>query len=163
MIKNNGLLIGARHCSNIYIIVHLDYIYIGETGSHPAIRWGSHLVKNGTFRKNMRGMYDDDLIKNEDIFFASFAVPDVEIEPESNRRLARMAIETEVHRAFFLNTSALGDELFITSTCEEYPTRHRFSFDPAAIARTLFEEICARYQEWLLSLQNSYDSISVSD
>jgi hypothetical protein len=147
MIKNNGVLSGSRYCSNIYFIVHKEYLYIGETGSHPAIRWGSHLQKNGSLRENIK-RFDDDIDESQDIFFASFAVTIIDTENENIRKLARLAVEHEVHRCFYIHASAFNEDLKVVSRVGSYPTRHSFSFDPTSFARAIFEEACRRYETW---------------
>lgn len=147
MIRHNGLLSGARYCSNVYFIVHKGYLYIGETGSHPAIRWGSHLQKNGSLRENIR-RFNDDIDESEDIFFASFAVSIIDSEDENKRKLARLAVEYEVHRCFHKHSSAFNEDLTIVSQVKGFPTRHNFSFDPTSFAWAIYEEACQRYEAW---------------
>ncbi|MCQ8118424.1 GIY-YIG nuclease family protein [Methylomonas rosea] len=146
MIRHNGILSGARYCSNVYFIIHKEYLYIGETGSHPAIRWGSHLQKNGSLRENIR-RFDDDIDESEDIFFASFSVSIIDSEHENIRRLARRAVEFEVHRCFYMRSSAFNEDLQIVSRAD-FPARHSFSFDPASFACAIFDEACQRYGTW---------------
>jgi hypothetical protein len=38
----------------IYLIEYSTFAYIGETQSHPVMRWGAHLSQQGTFSNNLR-------------------------------------------------------------------------------------------------------------
>lgn len=152
MIKNNGVLVGARYCSNIYFIIHNGYLYIGETGGHPSIRWGGHLCKGGTLRENLRKLEEDDINECEEIFFASVATNIVDCEDDLNRKIARKAVEYEVQRHFFLNPYVFGEELRVVSTVSSNPVRHSFGFDPESFSQAILKMAVDKYKRWKLML-----------
>ncbi len=149
---NNGLITSLRYQSHLYVIIHNDFLYIGETGSHPAIRWGSHLSKSGTFVQNLKYFHDEVLDIEKDIFFSSYELSMVEDEPCSKRKLARMAVETELHKLVCLQPNKFGFESFITSRYEEYPVRHGFNFKPAEVANHIFDRVVNDYNNWAISV-----------
>lgn len=156
MIKSNGVLFGARYCSNIYFIIHNGYIYIGETGGHPSIRWGCHLSKGGTLRENLRKYQQDDINESEEIFFASIATRIVDIEDEFNRKIARKAVEYEVQRHFFMNTNIFGEELQVVSTVSSNPIRHDFGFDPESFSQAILQMAVDKYKKWKAMLEHGF-------
>jgi len=145
---NNGFIVSFRHKSHVYVIVHNDFLYIGQTGSHPAIRWGSHLSSTGSFTKNLKYFHDEEIVKDKDIFFGCYELPIVDQEVESKRRLARMAVETELHKLICLQPRKLGFDSFLTSTCEEYPIRHTFNFSPEKVASVIFSRVVSDFCKW---------------
>ncbi|MBE5204383.1 hypothetical protein IG605_007210 [Pectobacterium quasiaquaticum] len=153
MIKSNGVLVGARYCSNIYFIIHNGYLYIGETGGHPSIRWGGHLSKGGTLRENLRRFEQDDINECEEIFFASIATNIIDYEDELNRKIARKAVEYEVQRHFFLNTCVFGEELRVVSTVSSNPVRYRFGFDPDSFSQAILKMAVEKYKKWKIMLE----------
>lgn len=150
MIKSNGVLFGARYCSNIYFIIHNGYLYIGETGGHPSVRWGVHLCKGGTLRENLRKFEEDDIDEMVDIFFASVATEIIDEEIIYNRKIARKAVEYEVQRHFFLNPSIFGEELRCVSTVSSNPIRHtgKFGFDPESFSEAILKMASDKYKSW---------------
>ncbi|WP_462171613.1 hypothetical protein [Pseudoalteromonas xiamenensis] len=145
---NNGFISSLRYKSHLYIIIHNDFLYIGETGSHPAIRWGRHIVKGGTFYENLKYFHDEEIQQDKDIFFCCYELSIVDKEIKSKRRLARMAVETELHKLVCLQPDKFGFESFLTSRYEEYPVRHSFGFAPAAIADKIFDRAAKDFAEW---------------
>lgn len=152
MVRGNGVLAGARYCSNVYFIIHNGYLYIGETGGHPSIRWGSHLGSNGTLRANLRKFENDDIDEDIEIFFASIAMDIVDSEVEANRKIARQAVEYEVQRHFYMNSNIFGEELRVVSTVREYPIRHNFRFDPESFAIAILTMAVEKYEHWKRNL-----------
>ncbi|MGG8078639.1 hypothetical protein ACU62J_18590 [Klebsiella aerogenes] len=153
MIKSNGVLVGARYCSNIYFIIHNGYLYIGETGGHPSIRWGGHLCKGGTLRENLRRFEEDDINEMEEIFFASVATSIIDNEEHFNRKIARKAVEYEVQRHFLLNPNIFGEELRCVSTVSSNPVRHSFSFDPDSFSQAILKMASEKYKKWKSMLE----------
>ncbi|HGP0863362.1 TPA: hypothetical protein ACLFOW_000945 [Yersinia enterocolitica] len=153
MIKSNGILVGARYCSNIYFIIHNGYLYIGETGGHPSIRWGGHLSKGGTLRENLRRFEEDDINEYKEIFFASIATNIIDYEDDLNRKIARKAVEYEVQRHFILNSYVFGEELRVVSTASTNPVRHSFGFDPESFSQAILQMAVEKYKKWKSMLE----------
>ncbi|MCK1969294.1 hypothetical protein MT962_003153 [Franconibacter sp. IITDAS19] len=147
----SGILTGEISSSYIYLISYSQYIYIGETGSHPAVRWGNHLGKRGTFLVNLYEMEGEQLSSEEDIFFISIKCNEIDCEDVYKRKIARRAVEAELHRSYALNPDVFGPDSRIISRPPSDPVWQSFRFDPCTIAKEIYSEISKRYQEWKLS------------
>ncbi|QWZ82204.1 MULTISPECIES: GIY-YIG nuclease family protein [Aeromonas] len=136
MIKISGYVVGAHRCSYIYLIKSNEYIYVGETGSFPVIRWGAHLSSSGTFTVNMKNHVNNDegLINAQ---FICFECTDILKEADNYKKIARRAIEAELHRQLSLNPWIFGEEIFLVSRSPNHPVRHKFTFDPVDCARKI--------------------------
>lgn len=148
MMYISGIISGAFRCSYIYLISYGRYIYIGETGNHPVLRWGSHLSKNGSFINKLdRG--NESLLTDDDIFFISVRCSEIECESIYKRKIARRAIEAELHRKYLLNPGVFGHESTLISNPPGDPVRHNFSFDPSDMAKKIYQNISDSYVDWL--------------
>jgi len=56
----------------IYFVTIKDFLYIGETESHPVIRWGSHLALHGTLLEKIRRIDRNLLLEDNEIEFYAF-------------------------------------------------------------------------------------------
>jgi hypothetical protein len=155
--KISGILTGGINYSYIYLINYDRYIYIGETGNHPALRWGSHLTKNGSFISNLNKLEGISIRNDEDIFFISIRCNEVEKENIYKRRIARRAIEAELHRSYVLDPRVFGPDSKLISSPPQDPTRQVFSFDPCSIAKEIYEIITQRYEKWANEKKNFFE------
>lgn len=125
----------------IYIVSFGNYYYIGETGGHPVIRWGQHLSnKSGSLMKNLKSNYDEELSLNNKVDCFSYYCDCVFEEDTNKQRLARRAIEAELHYQFCSKGSVHLDEFCIVSTPPTFPIRHKFQLDAEKIAIDILNE-----------------------
>lgn len=114
----------------IYIILKSNYIYIGETQTHPSIRWSSHLKENGSFSVNLRR-------KNEYVFSQTlnmhmYSIKCDEIVKQytsSEYKNATQYLEHQLHVLFSTNRKSFSKNLIIISntdkTLPKYPYRFK--------------------------------------
>ncbi|EPY5324568.1 hypothetical protein ACXDTH_005287 [Klebsiella variicola] len=153
--KVAGVISGALKSSYIYLIMLENYVYIGESGCLPVVRWGSHLNKNGTFLNNL---FNKQLVTMSDaanIFFVGVNCAEVEREDPFKQKIARRAIEAELHRRYLLDPNCFGPDSVLISNPPADPTRFTFSFDPKSLASNVYAEMTSRYQEWSSNSRNT--------
>ena len=153
--KIAGVISGAFKSSYIYLIMFENYVYIGESGCLPVVRWGSHLTKNGTFLTNLLSKQSVNISDAADIFFVGVNCVEVESEDPFKQKIARRAIEAELHRRYLLDPNSFGPDSVLISNPPADPTRFTFSFDPKSLASNVYTEMASRYQEWSSSSSNT--------
>lgn len=155
MITFSGAVWGRRGGSYLYAIFHRDYVYFGETGDVPTGRWGQHLGTSDSafFEKySMADLHDID--EEHDVVFLGLHCEDVDQLEPSKRKIARRAIEEELHRQFLLNKNKLPKTFELLSSPPPPAVRHRFPFKIDQVAVQAFEIILQEYLAWCTSHGN---------
>jgi len=145
MITPAGMIWGPRKASYVYAVVQGESIYFGETGDLPARRWGQHLGVGGTFTSAL-GI--EGFATSDEVLFVGVRCTAVDGEMEAYRKLARRAVEEELHRQFFLDSGAFGEELSVVSNAPSAPVRVAWSFDPRAAAIEAYRIVVNDFKRW---------------
>lgn len=105
----------------IYLIECSSFAYIGETQSHPVIRWGSHLSPRGTFTINLHKEVGMDQSINH-VNFVAVRVDHLmsSVDPQK-WRLSCQWIEHRVHVLFSISKFGVRYSL-ISDTSRSAPT-----------------------------------------
>lgn len=146
-----GVISGTFDSSYIYLITFSNYVYFGETGYLPVKRWGGHFSSNGTFVTNLLKKQNLLVRKNDEFLMISVKCSEVESENSFNQKIARRAIEAELHRHFLLDPGSFGPDSILISNPPPDPTRFKFGFDPSNIARNIYKEMITRYDDWVFN------------
>ncbi|MGT2457646.1 hypothetical protein ACU4GI_47790 [Cupriavidus basilensis] len=146
-----GVVWGIEGASYVYAIVVRESIYFGETGDLPPKRWGGHLADGGTLRQKLR-LFDLESEKPSPYFFAAVHCAAIEHVDPRLRKLARRAVEEELHRRFLLDRAALYPVQVLLSSMPPSPIRLTFSFDARTIAGEAYNLICDSFRAWLEKL-----------
>lgn len=149
MIAFSGAVWGRRGGSYLYAIFHRDCVYFGETGDVPAGRWGQHLgSSDSAFFEKYRIEGFEDHQEGHDVVFLGLHCADVDQLEPSKRKIARRAIEEELHRQFLLNKNRLPRSLQLLSSPPPPAVRHRFPFKVDQLAIQAFDLILKEYFVW---------------
>lgn len=144
-----GTIWGQLRTSHLYAVFKGQYVYFGETGHVPPVRWKGHLTSETDFIGKLK-MVDLDTASDETpIFFVGVHISVADDEPETMRKIARRAIEAELHSRFSLDPTPITPASELLSTPPRVPVKHKFKFDKASIANTVYTMIAAEYQKWL--------------
>jgi hypothetical protein len=123
-------------------------VYFGETGDFPVKRWNAHVTSNADFLGKLAAIDPDAVVDGEPLFFVGIHIRDADSEPQSMRKLARRAVEAELHKRFALDPGPVGAELQLLSSAPAAPVRHAFNFDKAEIAKSTYKLIAQEYSRW---------------
>jgi len=150
-----GTIWGQLRTSHLYAVFKGPYVYFGETGHVPPVRWKGHLTSETDFIGKLRRA--DPLVAADEspVFFVGIRINVADAEPESKRKIARRAIEAELHQRFSLNPALVTPATSILSSPPSVPVRHQFNFDKVSIANTVYSIIASEYQAWLMSVENN--------
>lgn len=144
-----GTIGGKLRTSHLYAVFKGPYIYFGETGNVPPVRWKGHLTSEADFIGKLREA-DPAIASDESpVFFVGIHIGVADAEPENKRKIARRAIEAELHQRFSLDSTPVEPATRLLSTPPASPVRHTFNFDKSTVANTVYAMIAAEYQTWL--------------
>ncbi|WP_286830240.1 MULTISPECIES: hypothetical protein [Kordiimonas] len=137
----------------IYFVVAKDFLYVGETGTNPVIRWAAHLASNGTLRQRIRAKGDDDVCYLGRPIFLSFDISSfVETLPKPQAKSARQAVEYSAQCVLMARPSILPVSLRVISNVRKScPVR----FPGWVRAQEVAEDVCHSFAERLKSLAAS--------
>lgn len=144
-----GTIWGQLKTSHLYAVFKGPYIYFGETGNVPPVRWKGHLTSEADFIGKLRQV--DPIAASDDtpIFFVGIHIGVADDEPEAKRKIARRAIEAELHRRFSLDPTPVTPAINLLSSSPPVPARHQFNFDKVTVADAVYSMISDEYQRWL--------------
>lgn len=154
-----GTIWGQLRTSHLYAVFKGPYIYFGETGNVPPVRWKGHLTSETDFIGKLRGVDPVVAADETPVFFVGIRISVADAEPEAKRKIARRAIEAELHKRFSLNPTLVSPAISLLSSSPSVPVRHQFNFDRVSIANTVYAMIADEYKIWLS--QNSDSTASV--
>ena len=130
-----GAVRGPLRGPFIYAIVTRDLVYIGETQTHPVMRWGSHLQLAGSFRLALAASGDPEVDYFGDISFCAVRCRTVESEfPPSLLKTATQAVEHRLHVTLCRRPGVLGRPLRLISDTEKTAPRR---FDRWTLAQDI--------------------------
>ncbi len=150
MISLAGIVWGSPRTSHLYAIFKGRYVYFGETGHVPPVRWKSHLTSENDF---LGKLYDVDIVEAKSpspIFFVGIYIPCADSEPEPRQKIARRAIEAELHKRFALDPTQVAPAAALLSNPPPSPVRHSFSFNKSEVADSVYKLIAQQYKSWLV-------------
>lgn len=151
MISLCGTVWGQRYGSYLYAIISDEHIYFGETGDIPPARWGAHLGCAGSsFAEKLRIEFSGHTLSTGEIVFIGLYCDMVDEIEDSKRKIARRAIEEELHRQFLLKKNTLPVPKILLSTPPPPVVRHRFPFNVEIVAEKAFDLVVKEYKAWLL-------------
>ncbi|KXZ68559.1 hypothetical protein [Acinetobacter venetianus] len=111
----------------IYFIYIDGFLYVGETQSFPAIRWGAHLTNEGTLLKKLVSLGGDLGKKNQRIKFISFNLIDLfDLNLCKNFKRSTQAIEHELHVRIKCKPSIVNNLTLISDTEKTAPSRFKY-------------------------------------
>lgn len=147
MISRGGMVWGIAEASYIYAILNGSALYVGETGDLPPKRWGQHLAGGGTFSEKAiaAGIC---LTGPIETLFIAIRCHDIDGENAQYRKLARRAVEEEVHRQFLLDSRPFGETFRLLSLPPSPPIRYQWSFDTVAVAKEIYAHVISEYAKW---------------
>ncbi len=148
MISHGGMVWGISEASYIYAILNGSALYVGETGDLPPKRWGQHLAGGGTFSEKATAA-GIRLTGPVETLFIAIRCHDIDSENAQYRKLARRAVEEEVHRQFLLDSRPFGEAFTLLSIPPSPPIRFNWSFDTATVAREIYAQVVAEYTRWM--------------
>lgn len=150
MISVCGTVWGRRHSSFLYAIFSDEYVYFGETGDMPAARWGQHLgVVDSSFAEKLRNVEGQLQPDDGEVVFIGLYCQIVDEIEASRRKIARRAIEEELHRQFLLNKNLLPSRKTLLSSAPPPVVRHQFPFNVESVAEEAFRLIVCEYKSWV--------------
>ena len=149
MITLAGTIWGQLRTSHLYAVFKGPYVYFGETGHVPPVRWKGHLTSESDFIGKLRAIDPEAVSDGTPIFFVGIRISVADMEPETRKKIARRAIEAELHRRFKLNPASISPASELLSTPPPVPVKHKFDFDKISIANNVYSMIAEEYQKWL--------------
>lgn len=144
-----GTVWGGLQTSHLYAIFKGEYLYFGETGHVPPVRWKSHLTSDTDFIGKLLNIDPYEAHNGNPIFFVGVHIGAADGEPEPKQKIARRAIEAELHRRFALDPLPVKPARTLLSSSPAVPVSHKFEFDKVAVARSVYKVIAEEYQKWL--------------
>jgi hypothetical protein len=154
MISICGTVWGRRQGSFLYAVFSGEHVYFGETGDVPPARWGQHLAgAESSFAAKLRRVDDQQSESDAVVFFVGLYCDAVDTIEKNKRKIARRAIEEELHRQFLLNKNLLPAPKILLSTPPPPVVRHRFPFDVEQMAAQAYKSIVAEYIAWLRKVE----------
>ncbi|EPO2918953.1 hypothetical protein DSL61_10705 [Vibrio cholerae] len=124
----------------IYIVSFKEYYYIGETSHHPVVRWGQHFTdESQSLMKNLKEKYGEELPVIGNIKCFSYSCDFISEEQGNKQKLARRAIEAELHYKFCSDGDIHFEEFNIVSNPPTFPVRHKLGFDAEIVANNIFD------------------------
>lgn len=151
MITLAGTVWGSPRTSHLYAIFKGQYVYFGETSHVPPVRWKSHLTSKNDFLGKLYEFDIEEASSPSPIFFIGIHIPCADLEPEPRQKIARRAIEAELHKRFELNPNCMAPARQVLSSAPPSPVKHTFSFNKKEIADYVYKMIAEEYQSWLSS------------
>lgn len=149
-------MIAARKMvPHIYFIVCGEYLYIGETSRHPCLRWGEHLLAEGSFSKAFFKHADKYLSNNDLICFFALDISQyvsnrlqLQLLRRYSETILRQAIESAVHQEYDLNPHRLIKRLTIISDISKTTPRKFRDWDVVKlIAKEILERVASEINE----------------
>ncbi len=144
-----GTIWGQLRTSHLYAVFKGPYVYFGETGHVPPVRWKGHLTSETDFLGKLKVVDPKAVNDGTPIFFVGVHISVADAEPETRQRIARRAIEAELHRRFSLDPKPIIPASELLSTPPPVPVKHIFTFDKVSVANSVYAMIAAEYQKWL--------------
>jgi hypothetical protein len=144
-----GTVWGDLYTSHLYAIFKGRYVYFGETGHVPPARWRSHLSSPTDFIGKLSDVDPDEARRGGPIFFVGVHIGSADAEPATKQKIARRAIEAELHKHFLLNPVLVKPATELLSTPPACPVSHTFCFDRASVAQSVYGVIAEAYRGWL--------------
>lgn len=144
-----GTIWGQLRTSHLYAVFKGPYVYFGETGHVPPVRWKGHLTSETDFIGKLKIVDPKAISDGNPIFFVGVHISVADAEPETRRKIARRAIEAELHRRFSLDPKPITPASELLSTPPPVPVKHKFTFDKVSVADAVYATIAAEYQKWL--------------
>lgn len=148
MISLAGTVWGSPRTSHLYAIFKGKYVYFGETGHVPPIRWKSHLTSQTDFLGKLFDVDADEAASQAPILFVGVYIPCADREPEMKQKIARRAIEAELHKKFSLDPGPVMPASILLSSAPQSPVRHTFSFNKGDVAENVYQLIAAEFKRW---------------
>ncbi|WP_148078903.1 hypothetical protein [Delftia acidovorans] len=148
MIALAGTVWGNPRTSHLYAIFKGEYIYFGETGHVPPVRWKSHLTSQTDFLGKLQDTDATEAAAATPVFFVGIHISCADSEPEPKQKIARRAIEAELHKKFELDPSPMAPASTLLSTPPPSPVRHAFSFDKGLVAEQVYQLIADEFRKW---------------
>lgn len=116
MIRKVGELIANENSSYLYFIIKDGYLYIGESMSPLAERWGSH-TQDGTFQKKLLEIDEDAYSSDTPFLYIGYECEAIDIHVSLiEKRFVLRYIEHKVHyefakgvESFDLNLTVISD------------------------------------------------------
>lgn len=144
-----GTVWGDLKTSHLYAIFKGAYVYFGETGHVPPVRWKSHLTSQTDFIGKLTEVDPIEARQGGPIFFVGVHIGMADSEPALKQKIARRAIEAELHRRFSLDPTLVQPATKLLSTPPPSPVSHSFGFDKVSVANAVYELIAVEYRRWL--------------
>jgi hypothetical protein len=144
-----GTIWGDLRTSHLYAIFKGQYVYFGETGHVPPVRWKSHLTSQTDFIGKLSQVDPVEASAGEPIFFVGIRIGMADNEPVTKQKIARRAIEAELHKRFSLDPTLVRPATVLLSTSPPSPVSHTFNFDKVSVAKVVYEMIAQEYGRWL--------------
>lgn len=149
MIALAGTVWGSPRTSHLYAIFKGQYIYFGETGHVPPVRWKSHLTSQTDFIGKLQDTDAEEAAGESPVFFVGIHIACADQEPQLKQKIARRAIEAELHKKFSLDPSPVMPAAILLSTPPPSPVRHTFSFDKGSVAESVYQLIATEFRRWV--------------
>jgi hypothetical protein len=144
-----GTVWGDLRTSHLYAIFKGEYVYFGETGNMPPARWKSHMTSDTDFVGKLKAVDPAELAKQgSPLFFVGVCISMADLEPTTKQKIARRAIEAELHRRFALDATPVLPASKLLSSSPAAPVGHTFSFDKVGVATAVYSLIADEYQRW---------------
>jgi hypothetical protein len=144
-----GTIWGQLKTSHLYAVFKGPYVYFGETGNVPPVRWKGHLTSEADFIGKLKRVDPAAVFDDTPIFFVGIHIGVADAEPITMQRIARRAIEAELHQRFSLDPVRVLPATNLLSSSPSVPARHQFNFDKIAVAHAVYAMIADEYQKWL--------------
>lgn len=149
MITLAGTVWGSSRTSHLYAIFKGPYVYFGETGHVPPVRWKSHLTSQNDFLGKLYEVDEEEANSSGKIFFVGIHIPCADSEPAPMQKIARRAIEAELHKCFALDPTGVAPAKILLSSPPPSPVKHSFSFNKRDVADGVYRLIAEQYKSWL--------------
>ena len=149
-----GTIWGHLRTSHLYAVFKGSYVYFGETGHVPPVRWKGHLTSETDFLGKLNDVAPEVVTDETPIFFVGIHINIADEEPETRRKIARRAIEAELHQRFSLDPKPISPATELLSSAPKVPLKHKFTFDKVAIANEVYTIIATEYQKWLIQMNS---------
>lgn len=144
-----GTIWGQLRTSHLYAVFKGPYVYFGETGNVPPVRWKGHLTSDSDFIGKLRRADPAVAADESPVFFVGIRISVADAEPEAKQKIARRAIEAELHQRFSLDPTRVTPATSLLSSSPPVPVRHQFGFDKVSVANAVYEMIAEEYRRWL--------------
>ncbi|WBU40396.1 MULTISPECIES: hypothetical protein [Marinobacter] len=119
----------------------------------PAARWGSHLSKaESSFLRKLQNDLEVPGSGYEyqgEIVYIGLHCECVDVEDADKQKFARLAIEDEIHRQFYLNHNAFGASKKLLSRATKRSARIKLSFDVESFAKYAISLLIEEYEKYL--------------